>query len=199
LRVDQNIGTISSSGVVEAIYDYWSYFEPVRVYADQECVLNVQKITHMVDNILIGLNNSKITADLKGVFGLPNVTYDDDFASVLSYGVQTWQSKEWDPAENDPSFDLFCSNITSNSTLYPELNDRMGTVQTLLTEGGYAAQVSTLTTPVLNWIGWLAQYTVGKCNTDQDSCYSTHNATYYAQDDITQSWRSWPYQVSNLF
>jgi hypothetical protein len=150
----------------------------------------------MMDNILIGLNDSAITAELKGAFGLPNVTYDDDFASVVSYGIDSWQNLVWDPAENDPSFDLFCGNITSNSIIYAETSSLTSTVQDLLTKGGYGSEVSNLTTPLLNWIGWLGQYAVDSCQGDQDACFSTHNATYYAQDDITQSWRSWPYQVS---
>ncbi|KUJ19308.1 uncharacterized protein LY89DRAFT_488275 [Mollisia scopiformis] len=188
-------GTISSSGVVEAIWDYWTYFEPIRFYADQECVAYTQKITNMVDNILIGLNDSATTAELKGVFGLPNVTYDDDFASVVSAGIDSWQGLNWDPAVNDPSFTLYCGNITSDDLIYPDTEDLTSTVQDLLSKGGYSTEVSNLTTPLLNWIGWLTQYEVSSCTTtDQDSCFSTHNITYYQQDDITQSWRSWPYQ-----
>ena len=149
----------------------------------------------MVDNILIGLNNSKTTASLKSVFGLPNVTYDDDFATVVGYGIDSWQGKVWDPAENNPSFDEFCGNITAKSLLYPEVSSRKAAVQTLLKEGGYGSEISVLTTPLLNWIGWLGVYTVNSCQ-DQDSCYDTHNPASYVQDDITQTWRSWPYQVS---
>jgi hypothetical protein len=162
-------------------------------------VLNTQKITHVIDNILIGLNNKKTTAELKGVFGLPNVTYDDDFASIVGSGIDAWQGKVWDPAENDPTFDLFCGNITSKSLLYPHNNDRTRIVKDLLTKGGYAAEISSLTTPFLNWIGWLAESVVDGCQGSQDSCFSTHDASFYAQDDIGQSWRSWPYQVNILF
>lgn len=150
----------------------------------------------MVDNILIGLNNKKTTAELKTAFGLPNVTYDDDFAAVLAYGIYSWQSRVWDPAENDPSFDLFCGNITAKSNLYPELNNRKGSVQKLLRKGGYGHEVSHLTTPLLNWIGWLASYAVNDCEGTQDSCFSTHIPEFYAKDGIDQDWRSWPYQVS---
>ena len=50
---------------------------------------------------------------------------------------------------------------------------------------------------MLNLIGYLDKNVVVPCaeaNKTQDECYSGHNATFYAQDDITQSWRSWPYQ-----
>lgn len=192
----KDTGTISSSGVVAAIWDYWAYFEPIRVYANPTCVSYTQKVTNMADNILIKLNDSATTAELKGVFGLPNVTYNDDFMTVVGYGIDAWQGKNWDPAINDPSFDEYCSNITSTSLLYPELQSQTSIVQELLKKGGYGSEVSTLTTPILNWVGWLADYAVDSCTGSQDSCFSTHNATYYAQDDITQDWRAWPYQVS---
>jgi len=148
-----------------------------------------------VDNILIKLNNSATTAELKGVFGLPNVTYDNDFAQAIAGGIDSWQGLNWDPASNDPDFDVFCSNITTSSVIYPEIESLTPTVQDLLKKGGYEAEVDTLTTPFLNWIGWLAQYSVDSCEGSQDSCFGTHNITFYEQDDISQNWRSWPYQV----
>ncbi len=132
----------------------------------------------MVDNILIGLHDSATTAELKGAFGLPNVTYDNDFAAVVGYGIDSWQGKNWDPAVNDPSFDEYCGNITSSAVIYSDTKKLTSTVQDLLKKGGYASELHSLTTPLLNWIGWLAQYVVDGCEGTQDSCFSTHNATY---------------------
>jgi hypothetical protein len=148
----------------------------------------------MIDNILIGLNDSATTAQLKGIFGLPNVTYDNDFAQAVAGGIDSWQGKNWDPAINDPDFDIYCSNITSSDVIYPYTESLKATARHLLNKGGYSSEVDALTTPMLNWIGWLAQYSVNSCNGDQDGCFGTHNTTYYAQDDISQDWRSWPYQ-----
>lgn len=152
----------------------------------------------MIDNILIGKKDPALTAELKRAWGLPNVTHDDDFAAVVAYGIQGWQGRNWDPATNDPTLDLYCGNITSKSVIYPKTNALKSTVQNLLIKGGYKSEVNSLTTPLLNWIGWLAQYAVDGCEGNQDSCFSTHNATYYAQDDISQTWRAWPYQVSTV-
>jgi hypothetical protein len=148
----------------------------------------------MLDNIF-GLNDNATTAELKGVFGLPNVTYNDDFAAAVGSGIGSWQGKNWDPEVNDPSFDQFCGNITTNTVIYRDTEDLTSTVQDLLTKGGYGSEVDALTTPMLNWIGWLAQYSVDSCEGTQDSCFSLHNSTYYAQDSIEDgNWRSWPYQ-----
>jgi hypothetical protein len=153
----------------------------------------------MMDNILIELKDPATTAELKGVFGLPNVTYDNDFAQAVAVGLDDWQGKNWDPAVNDPSFDLWCGNITASAVIWSDTEILKPTVQDLLKKGGYASEVDELTTPFLNWIGWLYQYSVGSCvGESQDACFGTHNATFYEQDDITQSWRSWPYQVSHF-
>ncbi|KAH7348573.1 putative serine protease K12H4.7 [Rhexocercosporidium sp. MPI-PUGE-AT-0058] len=187
-------GAISSSGVTEAIWDYWTYWEPIRWYADQQCIEYQQKVFDLVDNIIIRQNNSDTIAELKAAFGLPNVTYDNDFASTLANGISTWQGKNWDPELNDPSFDLYCGNLTSTDLIYPTSKGLIGTVQDLIKKGGYESEVEKLTPPILNWIGWLAQYVVDDCEDSQDACFGYHNITHYEQDDITQDWRSWPYQ-----
>ena len=67
-------GTIASSGVVEAIWDYWKYYEPVRVYGPPTCISTTQELTNIVDNILLKPNNSKLIGELKNAFGLGNIT-----------------------------------------------------------------------------------------------------------------------------
>lgn len=88
-------GTISSSGVVEAISDYWAYMEPIAEYGNAHCpylrvaaevlrliclgpavCIDTQKtFTNIVDNILIGKDDAELTLQLKTAFGLGNVTY----------------------------------------------------------------------------------------------------------------------------
>ncbi|KAL8688605.1 MAG: hypothetical protein Q9218_005525 [Villophora microphyllina] len=190
-------GTISSSGVTEAIWDFWRYYEPVREYGPPDCIDKQTKLINVVDNIL--RNNTKYTAQLKSAFGLESLTYDDDFAQVLSNPIGGWQGRNWDPAINDPSFYEYCGNITSLSLVSntTTTNDTT-TVQTLLQAGGYANATSTLTTPMLNFINYIQQNWVLPVLSDNrtlDEAYSNHNQTFFAQDDLTQAeWRSWPYQ-----
>lgn len=68
-------GTISSSGVTEAIIDYWQYYEPIREYGPPDCIRTQQNLTHVVDNILIGKkDDTKTIQKLKTAFGLENLT-----------------------------------------------------------------------------------------------------------------------------
>ena len=188
-------GAISSSGVTAAIWDYWQYYEPIRVYGPARCIEITQKIINVVDNILIGVNDTKTTAVLKGAWGLPNVTNDDDFASLLSLGVEGWQARNWDPEISAPWFERYCEAITSDSLAAPVPNSLKSTIRYLLEEGGYKSEIDYLTTPMLNWINWLTANVVNGCRGNQDKCFGSRNAEFYAQDDISQDWRSWPYQV----
>ncbi|KAL1901063.1 hypothetical protein Sste5346_002130 [Sporothrix stenoceras] len=134
-------------------------------------------------------------AQLKTVFGLGNITHDDDFASVLSDALGGWQETNWDPAENNPDFGYYCANVTAKTSLYPYLKDRRHTVRSLLKATSYREDVDALEQPFLNFIGWVqATHTCNTTEKTQDQCFTNRNATFFEQDDITQHWRAWSYQ-----
>ncbi len=213
-------GAISSSGVTVAIHDYWQYFEAQRLYAPAKCVHRTQHLIHAADQILLAARQEKQqfaaakadqqtlatkgtvsygeatarVAQLKSVFGLGNLTYDDDFAAVLSDGMAGWQETNWDPAENSPHFAWFCGNVTAEKQLYPELESRRAKVRTLLKTTSYADDVNKMVIPMLNFIGWVQATHSCKMGLTQDQCFSNRNKTFYQQDNIRQGWRSWTYQ-----
>ncbi|KAK2771448.1 low-affinity phosphate transporter [Emmonsiellopsis sp. PD_33] len=191
-------GAISSSGVTKAIYDFWEYYEPVRKYGPGECVLMQQTFTHMLDNILIGKKgDKKLTQRLKDLFGLGELTYLDDFANTLAQGISYWQSVNWDPAVSSPTFDYYCGNLTSDELLYD--NEGLKEEATkLIKAGGYKKQAKALTNRLLNYVGFVDQMSVKPCvesNSTMDQCMTGHNETFYKADDLSQTWRLWPYQV----
>lgn len=190
-------GTISSSGVTKAIYDYWAYYEPVAQYGPPACISAQKTMTHIVDNILIGKNNSRLTSKLKSAFQLGNLTYNDDFANQLAEGVSWWQSLNWDPAVSSPEFFNYCNNISSTKVLYPTTERLRSTAAYLIDQGGYPCN-SSLVNQFLNYIGYVNFTQVAPCTSDGstlDECFSNHNASFYAQDDLgQQGWRSWSYQ-----
>lgn len=80
------LGTISSSGVTKAIYEYWQYYEPIRIYGPQKCVKLTQKLVNVMDNIFAKHSNTTQPAEeLKALFGLEGVEYvQDSFTSYKS-------------------------------------------------------------------------------------------------------------------
>ncbi len=113
---------------------------------------------------------------------------------MLSDGVSTWQGRNWDPSVNDARFDTYCAKMESDQVLYPETQKKREAVEELLRVGGYGDHVPALTNRMLNYIGWVrANHQCGPGET-QDECLSQFNYAFYRKTDISQTWRSWPYQ-----
>lgn len=194
LYPDEYWGAISSSGVPEAIWDYYKYFEAAAVYGPPACVENTQKITDIVDKILINKKDSEYVGQLKGLFGLPNVTHDADFASAINGGIYSLQSLNWDPTQSSNGFFDYCDIVSSDDVKYPNTEAQRDLVNDLITVAGYGDEVDTLSNHVLNYVGYYSRSAASCTDADQDECFGTYDAGFYAQDDIAQSWRLWPYQ-----
>lgn len=187
-------GAISSSGVPQAIHDYWEYYEPVAEYGPPNCIAMQRTLINIVDNIL-SQNDEDLTAQLQEAFNMPNITYTDDFANQISGGIAYWQSLNWDPEVSSPEFYNYCGNLTAQSPIYP--NSGLSDIASdLIEEGGYNANKSILTA-MLNFMGYFNLTAVTPCAEEgetQDQCFSNHNSTFYAQDSLEDTWRLWPYQ-----
>jgi len=187
-------GAISSSGVTVAIYDYWQYFEPARLFGPPDCIKNTQLLIDVVDSILLNETNSAKIQPLKEAFGLGNITDDRDFAGQIT-GVYGLQSTNWDPEENSASFFNYCQNITAT----PKAENLCVPVSDITNAAGYGN--STLPQDVmLNAIAWLNQTSVSRwrrSNRTQDQYYTQLNATalqnYTSLSDYGAT--SWSYQV----
>jgi len=68
-----------SSGVVEAIGDFWQYFTPVQEVTPTNCSNDVNAVINYVD-LTLTLGSPRAKAELKAKFGLSDLT-DRDFAS----------------------------------------------------------------------------------------------------------------------
>jgi hypothetical protein len=188
-------GTISSSGVTVAIYDYWEYFEPIRLFAPPDCIHNTQTLIDVIDQIL--LNNTDAVQPLKEAFGLGQVTDNRDFANVFT-NIYGWQSTNWDPEENSPSFHNYCSNLTDTLN-FPDLESRRSEVQELMVAAGYDND-TIVENVLLNAIGIYGRTRIQdwkESDESQNEYFTTLNDTYWQQDDLeaAATWRSWNYQV----
>jgi hypothetical protein len=190
-------GSIASSGVTYALWDYWQYYEPVREYGPQACISTQEKLINVADTILQSGNATTIK-ELKTAFNMQTLTHNDDFANVLSLGIGYWQNRNWDPAVNDPTFSEYCGNITSTALTYKaETAGLSKTAESLIEAGGWGGKLST--TSMLNYIGWVnATFVTPYCDgLTLDECWGTHNASASAYADKSLSnfnALSWPYQ-----
>lgn len=188
-------GAIASSGVPEAIYDYWEYYEAARIYGPRECIEATQKLTHAIDNVLINHTDTEYPQRVKNIFGLGNITRNDDFANAIAQGIAGLQGLNWDPAVNSTEFGHYCGNISSTEVLYPGIAEREEEAKELLAVGGY--DEGKLVNQLLNYIGYVNATAVKGCKRrgkSQDECFTNYDSKFYQQDDITQEWRLWAYQ-----
>ena len=77
-------GAIASSGVTYATVVDWQYYDIIRQFGPSDCIKQVQKTVETVDELL---SVPKTHDVIKGLFGLANLTHDEDFASVLSVSL----------------------------------------------------------------------------------------------------------------
>jgi hypothetical protein len=109
-------GGISSSGVTEAIIDYWQYLDTIRRALDKTCSSNVVGSTFDVDWYLD--QGAAGELKIKTLFGLEGLSNAADFGSTIGwYSYGGWQGRNWDPAIGDTSVDDFCAalNLPPNS------------------------------------------------------------------------------------
>ncbi|KAF3071047.1 putative serine protease K12H4.7 [Daldinia childiae] len=82
-----------TSGVVEAIGDFWQYFVPIQEATPRNCSSDLTTVIDYVDFVLLS-GSPKEKAKLKSKFKLGNLK-DADFAAALENGPWTWQSGQF--------------------------------------------------------------------------------------------------------
>ncbi|KAI5369875.1 Putative peptidase S28, alpha/Beta hydrolase [Septoria linicola] len=189
-------GSISSSGVTKAIWDYWAYFVPIAESAPQACVASQRALVSFIDNILFDDSQPDLAGQLKAAYGLQDVTHDNDFAMAVTVNpLGSWQALNWDPAVSSNAFYEYCDNITSTEVIYPDTEAKRSEVEHLVAESGCQLHVN----HILNSIGYInATQVKGQIqgNMTQEQYFgSAHNETFNALTSIEDaSWKSWPYQ-----
>ena len=84
LYPDLVFGAISSSGVVHATIDDWYYYDIIRQYAPTPGSACMARVAEAIEEVDALIEQNSTHDAIKVVFGLQNLTYDPDFASLLS-------------------------------------------------------------------------------------------------------------------
>lgn len=83
----------ASSAVVEAIYDFYPYFEAVERAIPRNCSSDVRAVIGYVDRVFAE-GTAQDIYKLKAMFGLENLEHHDDFAAALATPLWSWQGDE---------------------------------------------------------------------------------------------------------
>lgn len=185
-------GVVSSSGVTEAIVDYWQYYEPIRQFAPSGCIWSIETFMDIVDTILIEhAKNETLKSHLKAVFGATSSDVDDEFfAAALSSTLGAFQGRNWDPAVGDGTFQRYCKNLTSPSLLYQQNNTMKAWTEEVISATKYDATNSSLVTGMLNYAGYMNATMFS--HLDEVRGTSSHKSPQSLQKS---SGVSWGYQV----
>ncbi|GJE94546.1 peptidase S28 [Phanerochaete sordida] len=174
---DLVFGAIASSGVTYATVVDWQYYDIIRQFAPADCVQQIETTVSDVDNLI---ENPSTAHTIKALFGLPNVTHNQDVVSLISGPLGAWQDKNWDPAVNSASFDNFCAFLGSPTSKTVEIAKGIHVNNATVT---YAAYINRTVS--------------SRCSTTrtQDDCFGSFNASSYQATDLSQTWRAWQFQV----
>ncbi|KAJ5235467.1 uncharacterized protein N7469_004635 [Penicillium citrinum] len=157
----------ASSAPVQAIYDFWQYFTPVKEGMPQNCSRDISRVMEYIDSVGKSGSRHKIQK-LKNLFGLGDLEYFDDFASALENGPWLWQSNDFTTGYSE--FYQFCDyveNAVNGSKILPG-PDGVGLGRAL---NGYAQWFKKIYLP-----GSCTKYGYWSDNSTV-ACYDTHNAS----------------------
>ena len=115
----------ASSAPVQAIWDFWQYFEPVQAGMPKNCSADVQLVIRHVDDVL-ARGRPEQTAALKARFGLGALAHDDDFEAALELPLWTWQERAF--FRGYDHFASFCDSVegVANGTVHRGVPDALG-------------------------------------------------------------------------
>ncbi|KAJ2978736.1 hypothetical protein NQ176_g3655 [Zarea fungicola] len=175
-------GAISSSGVTEAVYDFWAYNEAARLFAPGNCGPVMSKLTHVVDTALFSGSGGKVST-VKQLFGYNSSVPNDQFGSSIAHPSGGLQGESWVEGESDTSLEIYCVSITANTLQYPDLEGNRSTAEQLVRDAGYAAGEAT---QLLNYVGAQRQNSISA---------RSNKAQLYQRSTPVSDTNSWFYQT----
>ncbi|KAH9856842.1 peptidase S28 [Lenzites betulinus] len=173
----------ASSAVVQAIVDFWGYFEPIRQAMPANCSADMEAVITHVDSVLTSNDSTQINT-LKSTFGLQGLAHNDDFAAALQENLLAWQSMQ--PSDGPGSeFYEFCDTLEVKSGVSAGASG-WGLDHALQAWGNY----------------WKSSYYSEICGDDDvETCLGTYDATnpFWSYDYLQNAERSWQWLLCNEF
>ncbi|KAH8101149.1 serine carboxypeptidase S28-domain-containing protein [Cristinia sonorae] len=171
----------ASSAVVQAITDFWQYFEPIRVHMPQNCSADVQAVIAHFDQVFASGNTAAIDA-LKSSYGMAELTHLDDV--VAACAIRSTLGQRLSPTSGPSAgFWEFCDALEVKDGVNAPVTG-WGLDHALAAWGKYFSET------------FLADYCDGQSIPE---CLGTYepSLTGFANTTIPNTGRSWFYMVCN--
>ncbi|KAK4224179.1 peptidase S28 [Podospora fimiseda] len=179
----------SSSGVVQAVTDFWQYFVPIQEATPANCTADIHAVIDHVDSVLMK-GTSKEKDGLKeyfGLFGLSDVDFAFALAGVLFrwQNVQFYTSGQYDGTVPHYEFCDYVEGIWPNSTTSGMIPGKNGVGLNRALEG-YSKYYRDVYVPD------------NQCNRGLE-CWQVTNATnpIYQYLGVQQDHRQWQWMLCN--
>ncbi|XDG03846.1 hypothetical protein ABKA04_003461 [Annulohypoxylon sp. FPYF3050] len=193
--------THSTSGPVEAIYDFWQYFHETQQGMPKNCSKDFSSIVNHVDRVLTH-GTPKEQSNLKQLFGLQDLSHNDDVGAAISNPISVWQGMDFFSGYSQ--FYQMCDAIEG---FFP--NSTNSTHLTKPSNSSSSCGVG-LRKALPNYAKWYkSQYLPGRCNelgsttwiSQMDvGCFDTHNASSPMYTDMSEANpfdRTWLWMTCN--
>jgi len=171
----------ASSGVVEAITDFWQYFLPESQHMPANCSADVRASIAHVDTVFSGKNKTAIN-ELLETLGLTGISHLDDAAGALRNNLWDWQALS-PSAGNSTAFFKFCDAL--------EVKDGVSA-----SAAGWGAEHA-----IAAWGAHLkGGYIAALCgDATNEECFGTYDGTqdFWTNTDVDNANRSWFWIVCN--
>ncbi|KAJ6616277.1 peptidase S28 [Mycena sp. CBHHK59/15] len=171
----------ASSAVVEAILDFWQYFEPERLFMPANCSADVEAVIAHIDQVFTGKDQKSIQS-IKSSFGMGDVTHLDDVAGALRNNLWDWQGLSLSAGPGTQFFD-FCDALeVKDGVIAPATG--WGLDHALAAWSSY----------------WKTTYLALICgDLDANDCLGSYNTSqsYWTDTSINNAGRSWFWIVCN--
>ncbi|KAK4150729.1 hypothetical protein C8A00DRAFT_36670 [Chaetomidium leptoderma] len=186
----------SSSGVVEAVGDFWQYFAPVQEATPKNCSADISSVINYVD-LVLSFGSKERKQELKDKFMLGELE-DVDFAAALEWGPWEWQSTQFYSVKNTgyTPYYRFCDYIEN---VWPKSNNTVpGAKGVGLTKAlnGYAKYMTETVIPGFcdgaGYPEWKGKYNV--------ACFQNLNASNAIYKDLSvdnYGNRQWMWMLCN--
>ncbi|OCH84125.1 peptidase S28 [Obba rivulosa] len=170
----------ASSAVVEAITDYWGYFEPIRQFMPSNCSADVAAVITHIDSVFSSGDQAQIK-EIEKTFNM-TLSHLDDFAGALRNNLWDWQSLQPDSGAGAQFFD-FCDALEVKDGVSAPASG-WGLDHALSAWGAY----------------WTNTYYALVCGDQSaEECLGTYDPTqsFWTNTTIDNSDRSWEWIVCN--
>ncbi|KAH9888524.1 peptidase S28 [Cubamyces lactineus] len=173
----------ASSAVVQAIVDFWGYFEPIRQAMPANCSADIEAVIAHVDSVIASNDSTQINT-LKSTFGLQGLSHNDDFAAALQENLFGWQDMQPDSGPG-ADFYHFCDVLEVKNGVSAGPSG-WGLDNALQAWGNY----------------WKSSYYQQICGSDDvETCLGTYDATnpFWSYTYLDNAQRSWQWLLCNEF